>query len=492
MGAGKTAISRAIAEELNKTYVSTDGLIEKREGESISAIFEKKGEGYFREVEKSVIKEVCEQDDQVVDTGGGAVLDPENLDTFRKNGIVICLWADPETILARTKKHTHRPLLRTDDPKQRIQKLLEHRRPFYEKADFHVDTTMGNVTVIVERIVRHVTPLAGAYPEKAEERPGLRLWELLLAKLFQKAATPIMVTDSNGGVVFANTRFKRYFKVTGTNVSGRKWVDIVIPRSMRKAVATRFEKILKTSVACQFQVPVPDKNKGEKYFCWTASPLKEDHGLFVMFVGHPATGGRKKLVDIHPATNGEILDVILASSGEYAPDTARHSLRVMSYAASLAERLNMPPESIETLKIASLLHDIGKVAVDGRILLKKGKLEKHEFEEIKKHPGWSVAMIKPVSFLAPILPIVMSHHENYDGSGYPRGIKGKDIPLGARILSIADVYEALTTDRPYRKACTREEAVEILEDAKAWKLDPELTDIFLEMVRNGHLHEEPC
>jgi len=150
----------------------------------------------------------------------------------------------------------------------------------------------------------------------------------------------------------------------------------------------------------------------------------------------------------------------------------------------------MDQEDIEALKIAALLHDIGKLAVDERILFKKGSLDDKEFEEMKKHPGLSAEMIKSVSFLSPILPIVVSHHENFDGSGYPRGVGGEDIPLEARILSIADMYEALTTDRPYRKAFSREEAIEIMEDSKGWKLDPKLTDVFLEMVRGDKLEED--
>jgi len=490
MGTGKTVVSKAIAEKLNKTYVSTDGLIGERERRTINDIFAKKGEKYFRKVERSVIKEVCEKDDQVIDAGGGSIIDPENLYTFKKNGIVICLWADPETILERVSNYTHRPLLNVDNPQRRIENLLEFRRYFYERADLHVDTTTGDIPAIVDQIIKSVERERETYLQKAEVESRSRLWELLLTRLFDSADSPIMVADSRGEVVFANVKFQDFFGITGEGLLGKSWIDMVVPEAARAQVFERFKRILKNKNTCQFETPVLDGKRKEKYFYWIATPLKERLGLFVMFIGRPVDHPRRKMSDIYPATNMEIVDVIFSGSKKNEPETAKHSLRVMLFAVSLAKRINMSEEELETLKIAALLHDIGKLAVDERILFKKGELEEHEFEEIKKHPGWSVDMIRPVFSLDPILTVVISHHENYDGSGYPRGIKGEEIPLGARILSIADIYEALITDRIYRKAFTKEQAVKIMEDAKGWKLDPKLTDIFLDMVRNNKLEED--
>ena len=152
MGTGKTVIAKRLAEEMKRSYVSTDDLIEKKENRTIRAIFREEGEPYFRGVEKEVIKEVASRDDQVIDAGGGVVLDSENVDTLKKTGIMVCLWAQPKTIYERTREYGHRPLLNVEDPEGKIKELLDYRRPFYEKADHHIDTTELNIDEIVNRI----------------------------------------------------------------------------------------------------------------------------------------------------------------------------------------------------------------------------------------------------------------------------------------------------------------------------------------------------
>jgi shikimate kinase len=152
MGTGKTAVAKAVADEFGKEYVSVDELIVARENREINDIFRDEGEPYFRKVEKEVVKEVSGKTDLVVDTGGGVVLDEENMDALKKSGVVICLWAEPHTIRQRTLAHGHRPLLNVEDPEKQIKELLDYRRPFYEKADFHVDTTDLNIGAVLERI----------------------------------------------------------------------------------------------------------------------------------------------------------------------------------------------------------------------------------------------------------------------------------------------------------------------------------------------------
>lgn len=149
----------------------------------------------------------------------------------------------------------------------------------------------------------------------------------------------------------------------------------------------------------------------------------------------------------------------------------------------------MSKERINRLKTAALLHDLGKLAIDEKILYKKGKLKEFEYEAVKKHSNHGAQMIYPVYFLRDIIPIMKSHHEYYDGTGYPDGLKGDGIPLESRILSIADIYEALTADRPYRMAYDKKRALSILKKEKGHKLDPELTDIFIRMVEDERFKE---
>ncbi|MFH1836918.1 MAG: shikimate kinase [Candidatus Omnitrophota bacterium] len=152
MGTGKTETAKMLAVQTNRKYISVDDAIEKKEAQSISDIFQDKGEPYFRKIEKETIREISSHDGQVIDAGGGAVLDEENMKNLSSCGLVVCLWAEPEEIYERVKKDTHRPLLKADDPLRKIKDLLEKRRPFYKKASIHIDTTGMRVKSVAKKI----------------------------------------------------------------------------------------------------------------------------------------------------------------------------------------------------------------------------------------------------------------------------------------------------------------------------------------------------
>ena len=154
MGTGKTTIAIKLANALNMSYVSTDDLIEKREKRTINEIFTKEGEDYFRDVESDIIREVSSRENLVIDAGGGVVIKEENLSNLKSSGVVICLTADEETIMERTKKYKHRPLLNVEDPKQKIRALLAKRAPLYAKADHCIDTGKLTVRQVVDEIVK--------------------------------------------------------------------------------------------------------------------------------------------------------------------------------------------------------------------------------------------------------------------------------------------------------------------------------------------------
>lgn len=156
MGTGKTTIAAKLANQLKLTYVSTDSLIEKREKRTINEIFTKEGEDYFRDVESKVVRELSGKEGLVIDTGGGVVIREENLVSLKSNGIVICLTADEDVVMERTKKYKHRPLLNVEDPKLKIKALLAKRTPLYAKADHCIDTGKLTVRQVVEKVVEIV------------------------------------------------------------------------------------------------------------------------------------------------------------------------------------------------------------------------------------------------------------------------------------------------------------------------------------------------
>lgn len=156
MGTGKTVIGRRLADSLGIDYLDLDEFIEKKEGMQIADIFQQKGEGYFRSVEKNIVAEVSAQASKVIACGGGVVLNEENIKNLKKNGVLICLSARPEVILERTKTFTHRPLLNVASSKERIEELLKLRQPYYAKADYTIDTSELAPEEVVHKILEWI------------------------------------------------------------------------------------------------------------------------------------------------------------------------------------------------------------------------------------------------------------------------------------------------------------------------------------------------
>jgi len=166
-------------------------------------------------------------------------------------------------------------------------------------------------------------------------------------------------------------------------------------------------------------------------------------------------------------------------------ETERHTLRVTEMTVQLARTMGVGEEEIMSMRWGALLHDIGKMGIPDHILNKPGPLTDEEWKIMRKHPIYSYEMISPIEYLRPALDIPYCHHEKWDGSGYPRGLKGEQIPLAGRIFAIIDVWDALRSDRPYRKAWPEEKVIEYLKEQSGTHFDPKVVDVFLELLKNG-------
>ena len=174
----------------------------------------------------------------------------------------------------------------------------------------------------------------------------------------------------------------------------------------------------------------------------------------------------------------------LARAGEHKDyDTAMHLQRMSLYSRALAEKIGMSEEDAEIIELAAPLHDIGKIGIADSILLKKGDLDDIELKQMRKHPliGYEILQDSPSKYLQKGCEIALAHHEKYDGSGYPYSLKGTDIPLAARIVAIADVFDALTSVRPYKEAWSIDKALDYVRDESGKHFDPELVTAMLEM-----------
>ncbi|HLO29787.1 MAG TPA: HD domain-containing phosphohydrolase [Anaerolineales bacterium] len=164
-------------------------------------------------------------------------------------------------------------------------------------------------------------------------------------------------------------------------------------------------------------------------------------------------------------------------------ETEGHSRRVTELTAKLAQALGMNTDEIMHLRRGALLHDMGKIGIPDSVLHKPATLTDEEWTVMRKHPQLAYEMLYPIEYLRPALEIPYCHHEKWDGTGYPRGLKGEAIPMAARLFAVVDVWDALTSDRPYRKAWSEEEALTYIREQSGKHFDPQVVDLFFKVIK---------
>jgi len=167
--------------------------------------------------------------------------------------------------------------------------------------------------------------------------------------------------------------------------------------------------------------------------------------------------------------------------------TCHHSRQVTGFAVAIAREMHLPDKEIEAIRKACQLHDLGKIGIHDHILTKPGKLTQQEWKEMQTHPLKGVEILKPLGSLNEIIYLVKEHHERFDGQGYPNGLEGNNIRLGARIIAVADAFSAMISNRPYRKKMPREEAMEEVSQQANHQFDPEVVRSFLKAAQNGKI-----
>jgi putative nucleotidyltransferase with HDIG domain len=173
-----------------------------------------------------------------------------------------------------------------------------------------------------------------------------------------------------------------------------------------------------------------------------------------------------------------------------SPWATGHSERVTKLVVKIGAAMGLPSEELDVLHRGGLLHDIGKIGVPADILDKTGKLTAREKDFIREHVRWGARILEPIAAFAEIMPIVLQHHEHFDGSGYPEGLAGEAIHLGARIFAVADTFDSLTSHRPYREAASKEKAIEIITQEAGSQFDPKVVQAFLEIIAAENKEEE--
>ncbi len=232
------------------------------------------------------------------------------------------------------------------------------------------------------------------------------------------------------------------------------------------------------------EVAIAAINDGEVYR-YITKPWDEKE---IKYTIHQALDKYNSTLELVETLKSASLDTIRALSEAVElkdPYTRGHCARVARYALEIGKRLNLSEEETKYLEYASYLHDFGKIGVEAEVLNKAGKLTSKEWDHIKRHPEMGENVVKQVRFLGKVAPLIRSHHEHYDGSGYPDGLAGDEIPIGSRIIAVADAYDAITSDRPYRRALSPQKAVDILSKERGRQFDPLVVERFLEFLKES-------
>ncbi|EFO80569.1 putative PAS/PAC sensor protein [Oscillochloris trichoides DG-6] len=319
----------------------------------------------------------------------------------------------------------------------------------------------------------------------------------LKSSALDAAANAIVISDINGKIEWVNPAFAQ---LTGYTVDEAKGQTTRLLRSGQHEDQF-YKQLWDTILADQVWhgVMVNRRKDGTLYDEeQTITPVKDARGAIRHFIAIKQDISERRehelaIQDAHQALADAYDATIVGWSRALDmrdQETQGHSERVTELTVRLARAMGVDEEEIEHIRRGALLHDIGKMGIPDAVLLKAGPLTNEEWSLMRMHPIYSYELLKQIGFLRPALPIPISHHERWDGQGYPAGLKGEQIPLPARIFAVIDVWDALTNDRPYRKAWPPERARDYIVQQAGIHFDPEVVKIFLEHVDAWIYHGE--
>jgi HD-GYP domain-containing protein (c-di-GMP phosphodiesterase class II) len=366
------------------------------------------------------------------------------------------------------------PKKEKDGLKENLKKKIDELSALYEvgksiTSTLHLDEVLALITKKAAKIMN-----ASACSLRLLNRSGR---ELLLkssygfdSKKFHKIKNSLKVGESIAGRVVKNGR--PYIINDLTKERLYKYPKIVRQKGLRSLLT----------------VPLVQKDKIigvlSIYNIKVSEYTEEDVRLLSMFASQAAIAIENARL-FEQAETGYLNTIKTLSNIIDAKDsqTFGHSERVMERCMDIADALRIPEQEKEVLKYAGLLHDIGKIGIDVGILRKPSKLSKDEWKVMTMHPVVGSGIVEQIGFLDNLAPIILHHHERYDGKGYPSKLKKENIPLGARILSVVDAYESMVSDRPYRKALSFKKVRQELLDGAGTQFDPKIVKVFLKTLK---------
>ena len=308
-----------------------------------------------------------------------------------------------------------------------------------------------------------------------------------LSRAVEQSNTSIVITDPDGTIEYVNPYFSELTGYTFEETVGQN------PRILQSGITdeTVYEDLWKTiTEGKEWRGEFCNKKKNDELYWESASisPIMDSSGKITHFVAVKTDITARKqaeqdLIEAYDTT----LEGWAKALELRDKETENHSRRVTELTVILAQAMGLQGEELVHIRRGAILHDIGKMAIPDEILRKRGPLTDAERKVIEQHPLRSYELLSPISFLEKALEIPYCHHERWDGSGYPRGLKGDEIPLAARIFTVIDVWDAVQSDRPYNRAWPKEKAIQYLKDEAGKYFDPECVSIFLGLMEQGKI-----
>lgn len=312
----------------------------------------------------------------------------------------------------------------------------------------------------------------------------------------------VMVIDNNGVIVAYNENLKRHRSVRDVALMKRKFQDVFYQGKRKDERGGYLDPLLETletgrGLTKEVYLQIDVSGKGTICRASTA-PLRDKRGKHIGACGvyYDLTPYRQKkkqlnekkqmLIEANAQLLSQHMETIRAFANAIAArdiNTRWHSEKVAEYAQQICFNLGVDEHMAKMAYLAGLLHDVGKIGVPESILTKPGPLTDPEYQIIKSHPEIGVQILGSMKNMEEILEVIKYHHERYDGDGYPAGKKGKDIPLLSRVLAVADSFEAMTSDRSYRKSFSMDKAIDEIKRNSGTQFDPQVVDSFMEMVQ---------
>jgi PAS domain S-box-containing protein/putative nucleotidyltransferase with HDIG domain len=318
----------------------------------------------------------------------------------------------------------------------------------------------------------------------------LRNTEEKVRRIFDNSFDGIAVLDLNGIITEANPKILEISGLhTEAEMVGRSYMEFVAQRDRN-----RIQTILSGERITGLECSLIRNNGGEVFIEINTMVLNDIFGYpfgYLLAVKDVTRRKRDKEENIHVTAKllrvmGEIIEAMAHMVEIRDPYTAGHQRRVSQLAAAIATEMGLSREIIEGVRVAGMVHDIGKIYIPAEILSKPAKLNDMEYRMIKQHSKLSYDILNTIEFPWPVATIVYQHHERFDGSGYPRGLSGKDITLEARILAVADVVEAMASHRPYRAALGIEKALDEISQQRGKLYDPDIVDACIKILKSGY------